>query len=60
VGDNPVVTLGFQLQREILVSRADNPAVKKHVDKVRHDVIQQALVVRDDELAGSCKTENEK
>jgi hypothetical protein len=60
VGDNPVVALRFQFQREILVARADNPAVKKHVDKVRNDVVRQALLVRDDVLAGSCKTETEK
>jgi hypothetical protein len=60
VGDNPIVALGFQFEGEILVAGADNASVEKHVDKVPHDVIQQALVVRDDELAGSCKTENEK
>jgi len=45
---NPTVALLLQLERQLLASRPDNSSIRKDVDKVRDDVIEQALVMGDD------------
>ena len=47
---DPVVTFFFQLQRQLLISGADDPPIHQHVHKIRHDVIQQPLIMRDHQL----------
>src|SRR5258708_38806736 len=42
----PVVALLFQLKRQFLAALFDDPARRKHVDKVRRNVIEQTLIVR--------------
>src|SRR5436190_10345610 len=42
----PVVTLLFQLQRQLFAALFDDAAGREYMDKIRHDVIQQSLVVR--------------
>src|SRR5579871_4268010 len=46
-----VVELGvagrLQLQRQLLAAAFHDPALRHHVNKVRHDVIQKPLIVRD-------------
>ena len=50
---DPAVALGFQLERELLAAGPDDPAVRQHVHEVRHDVVQQPLVVgHDDDRRG--------
>jgi hypothetical protein len=44
---NTGVALRFQLQRQRLVAAFDDAAIGQHVHKVRHHVIEQALVVGD-------------
>src|SRR3990172_3182543 len=39
----------LELDGELLAARFLNPAAGQHVHPVRHDVVQEALVVRDDE-----------
>ena len=48
--DDPVVALLFQFEREFLAAGSHDAAVHQHVDEVGHDVVQQPLVMRDDEL----------
>src|SRR5262249_33435169 len=48
---DPVIPLGFQFQRQLLAARLHDPAVKKDVDLVRLDVIEEALIVGDDQDA---------
>ena len=42
-------TLFLELERQLLAAGPDDAAVRQHVDDIGHDVVQQALVVRDDE-----------
>ena len=48
--NDPIVALFFEFQRELFVASADDTPIHQHVDKIRHDVIQQPLVMRDDQL----------
>ena len=47
LGD-PGVTVFLELERERLVAALDDPAVDHHMHEVGHDVVEQALVMRDD------------
>src|SRR5690606_1929807 len=41
----PAVTLGFQLQGQLLGAGLDDPAIGQNMNVVRHDVIAQAQIV---------------
>src|SRR5579871_650355 len=41
------VTLRLELVRNLLISRAHDAPARQHVHDVRHDVVEQALIVRD-------------
>ena len=41
------VALLLELERQLLAARAHDPPAGEHVHAVRHDVVEQALVVRD-------------
>src|SRR6266508_6155621 len=41
------VAAGLQLQRQLLAAGAHDAAAREHVHHVRHDVVEQALIVRD-------------
>src|SRR5262245_13459791 len=43
----PAVTLLFELEGELLSTRTDDSTVGEDVDEVRHDVIEQTLIMRD-------------
>src|SRR5687768_6837313 len=47
---NPIVAVLFELKSQALVARLDNFAIHKDMHKIRHDVIQQPLIMRDDQL----------
>src|SRR5437588_5354395 len=42
----PVVTLLFQFERQFPAALFDNPAGRKHMYKVRRDVVEQTLIMR--------------
>src|SRR5439155_3462237 len=46
----PVVATLFQFERQSFGSRANDSAISQHVDEIGNDVLEQALVVRDDQL----------
>src|ERR1043165_565369 len=46
---NPVVALLFQLERQFLAAGADDAPAIEHVHVVGHDVVEKALVVRDED-----------
>jgi len=48
LGGNPIVTPLFQFQRQLLATRAHNPAVDQDMDEVRNNVIEESLVMSDD------------
>ena len=48
---HPVVTLLFEVQSQVGAAGFDNPAAQHHMDEIRLDIIQQALVMRDDQHA---------
>src|SRR5688572_3129649 len=43
----PIVALGLEFKGEALVATLHEPAVIHDVHEVRHDVVQEALVMRD-------------
>ena len=43
----------FELERQILVARLDDPALGQDVDEIGDDVVEQPLIVRDDEMPRS-------
>src|SRR5438309_7678688 len=45
----PGIALLFQLECELLASLESDPAVDENVQEIRHDVVQQPLVVRHDD-----------
>src|SRR5258705_2963899 len=45
------VALGLELERQLLAAGAHDPPAREHVHDIRHDVIEQALIVRDDDEA---------
>ena len=47
---DPIVALFLEFQREFFVAGFHDAAITEHVHKVGDDVVEQALVVRDDEL----------
>src|SRR5258708_24084704 len=47
--DDPVITLGLNLNREVGAAGLDDPALVHDVDEVGGDVVEDALVVRDQE-----------
>ena len=48
-GLDPRVPLVLELEGEILVAGADDPAVDQNVHAIRYDVVQEPLVVRDEQ-----------
>src|SRR3712207_8095566 len=46
---NPVIALLFKLERQLLAARAHDAATVEDVDEVGDDVVEQALVVRDED-----------
>ena len=50
-GPDPVISLLFQLQRQLGAAGLDDSAVHKNMHVVRLDIIQDALVVCDDQHA---------
>src|SRR5437660_8661431 len=45
----PVVTLLFQFEREFLTAFFHDSSAREHMHKIRNDVVEQALIVRDDD-----------
>ena len=50
-GTERLVALGLELMRELGATVGDDPPVDEDVHEVRRDVVEDALVVRDDERA---------
>src|SRR5215207_297123 len=48
-GIDPAVALVFEFQRQFLAARLYDAAVAEHVHEVRHNVVEQTLVVGDDD-----------
>src|SRR4030095_9438609 len=46
-GGDPVVTALLELQRELLPARPRDAPINQHVHAIRHDVVEEPLVVRD-------------
>src|SRR5882757_7428503 len=47
--DHAGIAIGLEIERQRLVARLDDLALVEHVHTVRHDVLEQALVVGDDQ-----------
>src|SRR5579871_2781368 len=45
---DPVVSASLELEGETSIAASGNPAADQHVDPIRHDVLEQALIVRDE------------
>src|SRR6202034_2202604 len=43
----PVIAAPFELERERAIAAAGDPPAHQHVHEVRHDVLEQPLIVRD-------------
>ena len=46
---DPVVALLFELERQLAPAGADDAPLEEDVDVVGHDVVEEALVVRDED-----------
>ncbi len=46
---DPVITAGFEFESQFLAAALDDAAVHHHMHLIRHDVIEQSLIVRDKE-----------
>ena len=47
---NPIITLRFKFQRQTFVAGLYDAAIDEDVDEIRHDVVQQPLIMSNDEL----------
>src|SRR6184192_3642815 len=47
--DHAGIAIGLEIERQRLVAGLDDLALVEHVHAVGHDVLQEALVVRDDD-----------
>src|SRR5439155_27012992 len=47
--DHTGITVGLEIERQRLVARLDDLAPVEHVHAIRHDTLEQALVVGDDD-----------
>src|SRR5262249_54828538 len=45
----PSVSFLFELERQLLAARANDPPVRQYVHDVGHDVVQQTLIVGDEQ-----------
>src|ERR1700722_1258604 len=43
------VAVGLELERELLAAGADDASLREHVHDIRHDMVEQALVMGDDD-----------
>ena len=47
-----IIAVCFKFQREVFAAGFDDATVRHHMNVVGDDVVQQALIMRDDELSG--------
>src|SRR5215472_2144000 len=46
----PVIPLLLQFERELFVAGARDAAIDQHMHKIRHNIIEQPLIMRDHQL----------